>query len=431
MLDNFLMVAYEAEKKASVREEMVAMMKHLPVEELHKIAQGKIAHISGGDCESWLDRYKGTPLFEQALELQQQELQLEAQSLQKRLAKAEQRQAEQAQEAAEPDTYDQQAVIGLKKRMLDLQLISQTESGAGMSPPPAEAPVAAPVDPVKQASANFDAALEKMAKARPEEEYDYEIEDGILRGLTPEQAQELARNGINGTADTWKGKAEKATKHPVQHRLGGAAGGAVVGGLLGTAAGALAGRPGMGALAGGALGAGAGALLRSPQRTVDTATSLEEARQALMQEGALQGAMKNRALEIASSDPYRDDEGGLYGYDGGARRQALMYLLNSKQASAIDEAEVERAKEAFGAAIMQGLKGAGSALAGAASTAKGAYTAAGGGRAGLSAVGTLAKPLGQALVNRGANFAAANPAAAGAIGAGAVGTAALGGAAVG
>ena len=52
MLDRFLEVAYEAEKQASNRQQLVDELKRLPVDELKKIASGesKIAYIGEDPC---------------------------------------------------------------------------------------------------------------------------------------------------------------------------------------------------------------------------------------------------------------------------------------------------------------------------------------------------------------------------------------------
>ena len=84
MIDSFLEVAFGRSKEAEARARVVKAMEQLPVELLHKIASGqeKLAYPS---CEStWLDRFKGTPLFDQALAIEQKALEFEMARKEKR-----------------------------------------------------------------------------------------------------------------------------------------------------------------------------------------------------------------------------------------------------------------------------------------------------------------------------------------------------------
>ena len=150
MLDAFLEVAYEYEKRASDYRALVQDMLKLPKEELKALADGtsKLAFCDGPESDSWLDKFKDTPLHEQALALEQQSLELDIAREQRRLADSQKREAERPQE---DDEYRQQDAIRLKKRILDLELNKMKLQGAGGAveegaPPPA--PAAGAPEPV-------------------------------------------------------------------------------------------------------------------------------------------------------------------------------------------------------------------------------------------------------------------------------------------
>lgn len=116
MLDQFLQVAYEHETKNNDSVKLAKLLKGLPMEDLKKIASGE-AKLSFGSCDEWIEKYKGTPLFEQALALEKADLEAE-------VART------QAQAAAPPwDTMNKtQDQIRVQKKMLDLELL-ELENG--------------------------------------------------------------------------------------------------------------------------------------------------------------------------------------------------------------------------------------------------------------------------------------------------------------
>jgi hypothetical protein len=135
MLDAFLEVLVEKEARHSAREEMADAFMALPVDELHKIASGAMK-LADYDDHDWLSKFKGTPLYEPALQLEQQCLELDIQSQQQQQA----RQQETDQDRA---IWNAKDGIRLKKRMLDLELLkmeSSAEAGgniaSGASPAP-------------------------------------------------------------------------------------------------------------------------------------------------------------------------------------------------------------------------------------------------------------------------------------------------------
>ncbi len=156
MLDAFLEVAYEKEKQASIESEVIENLKQLPDEELHKIVRGetKLAfHADSGGC--WLDQFKGTPMYEQALALETQSLELDVADQQKRQSERQERDA----------IWDQRDAISVQKRMLELDLRKQ-EAGMGAGgeelPEPVEAEEPEEVDEEEDKKA----AVDKLAAAR-------------------------------------------------------------------------------------------------------------------------------------------------------------------------------------------------------------------------------------------------------------------------
>lgn len=132
MLDLYLEASYGQTKEAEAKERQVDLLKQLPDEVLMKIASGeeKLAWGGGiakegfyhhGRGEQWLDRFKGTPLFEQALQIEQEDLQSE-------MAQKARRQ-EQSEGYREEDA--QRDDLSIKRKMLDLDLAKHQEGGGG------------------------------------------------------------------------------------------------------------------------------------------------------------------------------------------------------------------------------------------------------------------------------------------------------------
>lgn len=135
MLDQFLLVAHRRSKAEQEKRAFIEDLKKLPRAELEALANGEAklgsscAPMDPSSC-GWLDRFKGTPLFESAVALEQQELQLDAQNIQRRMQQP-------------PMDYAQEDQIRLQKRLLELQLAQMEEQAAHT----AAAPVAAPNTP--------------------------------------------------------------------------------------------------------------------------------------------------------------------------------------------------------------------------------------------------------------------------------------------
>ena len=134
MLDSFLKVAFANEEKVAEQARIVDKMRALPEDYLRKLASGqeKLAYSSlcgdfGGGGETWLDRFKGTPLFEQALELEKQDLQ------EQMAEKARYREEDQARSMRNASRDE----ISIQRKLLELQL-AEAEGGVGEPPPEEE-----------------------------------------------------------------------------------------------------------------------------------------------------------------------------------------------------------------------------------------------------------------------------------------------------
>lgn len=246
MLDSFLNVAYTHEAQAQVERDAVALLKQLPAEDLLKIASGqKVAWLGGpepcgpGGASSFLDKFRGTPLFDQALALEQEELQAEMTNL-------ERRKEQRATQQMESGLWDLQDQLRIKKRLLELQLAAQ-ESGMGAqagggATPPLNAP------PVPEASAQGAGA--PGPESAP-------VEANKTAAKKPPRVEEEPESPSPG-----RGRAFMETVGDAAH--GGAESGALLGGIGGALHGAL--QPGtvpqrvLRALGHGAVGVGGGAL---------------------------------------------------------------------------------------------------------------------------------------------------------------------------
>jgi len=201
MLDRFVEVLVEREKKAQVTDEITEMLKKLPVDEISKVACGDVP--SG---KTWLTKYEGTPLYDQAVALEESKLQLEAKSIERRMQRSQERAQERMQEAAEPDTYDQKDMIRLKQRLLDLDLSKQNLTGGAPAPveeaeedegevaPDINGPEQVPMEAT--ASANFVRDMAKEAQGEqayypqeqqyyPQEQQQYYPQEQEYQGYDP------------------------------------------------------------------------------------------------------------------------------------------------------------------------------------------------------------------------------------------------------
>lgn len=175
MLDKFLEVTYEKSKKAEAGLRLSEAMRKLPNEYLLAIATGQ-EKLAYSDTE-WLDKFKGTPLFEQALEIEKQQLENE-------MAKNERQRQRDALFEGEDQACEE---LNIKRKLLDLQL-AELEGGGGeqleapaeetMGEAPVEEPMAAPAAPVQAVP----------AQAAPKEKLPTDAQKEVPKEEAPKQA---------------------------------------------------------------------------------------------------------------------------------------------------------------------------------------------------------------------------------------------------
>jgi hypothetical protein len=120
MLDKFLEVLYSNETLKQQSVKLASDLKRLPNEQLYALATGQ-EKLSFGHDEDWLEKYRGTELFDQAMALEKASLENEVAQSQADAARPQMNQFH--------DTADQ---IRIQKKMLDLQLVEHQEGGAPM-----------------------------------------------------------------------------------------------------------------------------------------------------------------------------------------------------------------------------------------------------------------------------------------------------------
>jgi hypothetical protein len=116
MLKEALEVAYRHKKQEQEKLAVAQLLEQLPVSVLKEIAQTgtvKLAYLCGpdGEAKAWVEQFKGTPFFQQAIALEQEDLQ--AQMAQQQSSKVQRQKMDQ-----EYEVMDQ---IRLKKKLLELQ----------------------------------------------------------------------------------------------------------------------------------------------------------------------------------------------------------------------------------------------------------------------------------------------------------------------
>lgn len=130
MFDQWVEVAYRHNQTKTASRELLDRMKLLPLDELIKAASGdptsKLAYVDGPEDKQWIDKYKGTPLFEQAVGLEKELLQIDMQENEEHAA----RRAEEKAEEPRTNFYDMRDALKLKQRMLDLELATTQEAAS-------------------------------------------------------------------------------------------------------------------------------------------------------------------------------------------------------------------------------------------------------------------------------------------------------------
>ena len=214
MIDQYLEVAYEKTSRQQATFELVGLLEGLSDWEVEKIASGvplselygyldhrapgasgvKVASelkCSGDGGEfTFLERFKGSPLFEQAIALEQEELQAEMLDQQKR-------QERRATMQGDDQLWAARDRIRLRKRLLELELAKQENGGAAAAPvgPGAEAqgsgaPGPVPAEGVQDSSGGLGGGVAKMGAKRPDKlDADIQLTDAdkkrVREGKTP------------------------------------------------------------------------------------------------------------------------------------------------------------------------------------------------------------------------------------------------------
>lgn len=252
MLDSFLEVAMGHEKVASDQRKLVDAMTQLPVEDLVKIASGgtKLSFLCG-DSGEWLEKFKGTPLMEQAIAIEEADLE-------RQMARN-----EMNRESSETWKQDdaQRDELSVRRRMLDLEF-AKAEAGIGGEPEPGMEGVEeeAPPEGVEEPPVE-EPPVEEAPVEEPPAEVEGAKEAATLREVEEGTVKKMRTAG--GKAGAKAGRRSGGTRGGGYAALGGAAAGAVKGvkkgkgGLKGRALSAAGGAL-LGGAAGTAVGAGVG-----------------------------------------------------------------------------------------------------------------------------------------------------------------------------
>ena len=126
MLDAFLKVALRQEQTKTASRQLVDKLKEFPLGDLIALANGdptaKLAYCDGPEGpQSWLDKYKGSALFDKAVQLEKQLLEADASADAKR----------DEERAADREVDAQRDALRMQKRMLDLDLALEQEGSSG------------------------------------------------------------------------------------------------------------------------------------------------------------------------------------------------------------------------------------------------------------------------------------------------------------
>jgi hypothetical protein len=123
MLDLFLEVACGHQKQAEAQAKTVALLNQLPDDVLHKIASGAILKESFGGDGDWLEKFRGTPLLDQAIAIEKEELELQMQETERRRAEDELRH----QFSDYSETQNARDDLSIKRKLLELELVGGGE----------------------------------------------------------------------------------------------------------------------------------------------------------------------------------------------------------------------------------------------------------------------------------------------------------------
>lgn len=248
MFDQFVKAAFVSKKNNPFSK--------APTEVVQKVASGalKTSFCRHGDDE-WLEKFKGTPLMDQALQLEQQSIQTEMAELQNR------------QQTSETSRrfWEMRDQMDLQKRMLELQLVmAKNQPPIPPSPSPVDEAPPAPEEGSEAGPPVPGAATEKMSAAIGISAQNLEFADAMGRKLAHADMEKMALAVPGGLAGLGQAAKQFVKTNPVGALS--AAGGALGAGYGAMSAQGEGGRPATlgqrlkGAVGYGAAGAGAGAL---------------------------------------------------------------------------------------------------------------------------------------------------------------------------
>lgn len=178
MLDAFLEVVHEKTKQAEATERLRQLLNKLPNHELAKIAScGMSASKTAGDGGCWLDQFRGTPLLDQAIEIERAEIEVQMEDAKRNQARNE---LDLQYPWLESDMKRQELTI--KRKLLELDLVGAESGGHGGedldAPPDLEAAETAEMPPAPKAPPEVPAAGPPPAALAVPEEAPVAVEEG-------------------------------------------------------------------------------------------------------------------------------------------------------------------------------------------------------------------------------------------------------------
>ena len=189
-----------------------------------------------GHQESWIDRYEGTPLFDQAFALQQQILQMEL--LQMETERIKEDEEDKLRRESKTDYWGQRRQLDLQKDLLDLQLakVKNDEAMASAPPPTMPPPMSVPgLAPLPEKTASHPFVKEAVPGAGVLSRFGdlgrAALEHGIdtnklkagLASIAPHIATGAITGGITGAVNADGSKGESTIGGALKGALGGAA----------------------------------------------------------------------------------------------------------------------------------------------------------------------------------------------------------------
>jgi hypothetical protein len=286
-------------KKAS--DPLVEAMCSLPTDVLLKTASMCGMH----DNDEWLDRFKGTPLFDQAMELMQEELQQDSVEMQQR------------QMSQQLNSQGDQ--LRMKRRMLELELARQDSMPAPQAIPGMAGPTEVPTSPIQDPQgAATQASIPSPTDQQPKTAAEATSMD-VARGAGVGGALGSAVGFLGGDSRFFTGNTLGAmgagalssygltsdTKHPILRGMGMGALGGVPGGAISYSG--IPGGAGIGAIEGGFRGAVHGGInsYLLHRKLVARAAAEEEAAAAAQQNEKMSAPISLlRAMSKEAGTPY-------------------------------------------------------------------------------------------------------------------------------